>query len=191
MPTTFEESRLRFTFGDQWSPILKYDGCSFFVRQVGSALPTTRAADFIGLCGGTLYLIEVKNFRLFLKENRGRIDHGELFDEVACKARDTVAALVGAHLSESEPELWRPLASALLERPTQGAPSLRVVLWLEGAADQGQPSRGGARRAPVRRLTYADALRKRLRWLDRRAIVCSMASPDLIPDLNVQSLPDA
>lgn len=61
MPKTFNESRLRFSFGDSWQ-VFQYDACSFFKNQVEPALKKTTAVDFVGLRGTLVFLLEVKNF---------------------------------------------------------------------------------------------------------------------------------
>ncbi len=47
--------------------------------------------------GGTLFLIEIKDFRGARIENKQRIEHAYLADEVAQKVRDTIAGLYGAY----------------------------------------------------------------------------------------------
>ena len=60
-------------------------------------LAGSKGTDFVGLHPDYgLLLLEVKDFRGHRIENRQRLRSGELAIEVACKARDTIAALVGA-----------------------------------------------------------------------------------------------
>ncbi len=118
----FEEGALRFSFGERWR-VEKYDEHRDYRRKIGK-LEGTRAVDFVGLHDArSLFLIEVKDFRGSRIENKDRLASGELISEIGHKARDTIAGLVAAHRTSSEPEIWESFVSALARRSRR--------LWIE------------------------------------------------------------
>ncbi len=94
------EGRLTFSFPRNWQ-VRKYDHVNFYRNNVLKC-PETKAADILALSDRKLFLIEVKDFRNYRIENRGRIRSGELSAEFAQKVRDTVAGLYGAYRSDNQ-----------------------------------------------------------------------------------------
>ncbi|HEY2343094.1 MAG TPA: hypothetical protein VGH90_08710, partial [Chthoniobacteraceae bacterium] len=103
MPKVLDIERQRFEFGDRWIVAFKYDDSVFYRKEAAAlqgsidAIPqSAKAVDVIGLHDGMgLFLLEAKDFRGHRIANKPRMQ-GEVAVEVAVKARDTVAALVGA-----------------------------------------------------------------------------------------------
>jgi hypothetical protein len=175
---TFEEGRLRFSFGESWR-VVKYDDHRDY-RQKIAKLEGSGALDFVA-CRNGLFLIEVKDFRGYRIENKERLEQGHLAEEVAGKVRDTIAGLVGAHQCSSEPEFWEPYASALVRRTRP----IRVILWLEHDHPPGPVL---ARRWKSVRMILAQTLKTKLRWLTTKVAVVGHDEAQL-QDLVVSSLP--
>ena len=177
MTTVFQEGRLRFSFGDAWR-VEKYDEHRGYRQRLGK-LGNTRAVDFVGCHENkTLFLIEVKDFRGHRIENKDRLHHGMLAQEIAWKARDTLPGLIAAHRARLDGESWEPFVSAL----TDPACRLSVVLWLE----EDRPSRGPwARRRTVARGTLTKQLKRKLRWLTTHIAVLERGTTAL-PDVEIE-----
>lgn len=182
--TIIEESDLRFTFDDTWTPA-KWDDAKAFKLGIGK-LQGTKAVDIIVRGDRRLLLIEVKNFRNHRIENKARIADGALIQEVAEKIRDTVAGMIGAARKDDEDakQIWRPSAKLF------GAQNeVIVLLWLE---EEFAPPRGDGRsddrwKARVHALTQA--LKKNLSWLTTRVFIAStLVTPHLIPGVDVSPL---
>lgn len=186
MGTSFNESRLEFCFDGSWTHVQKYDDGAFYRKQCAKLSGTT-AVDFVGMHEGRVWLIEVKNLTGYTVENRERVLKGELWQQVAQNFRDTVAALVGAHVSDGSvdgrAEMIQALARAPAVRP------LVLALWLE-PADAGLPDRRlPDRRSPVRSSTFQQALKRQIAWLSPDVRVVSIACSG-IPGVEVRRLPD-
>lgn len=119
MPT-LTEGRLRFSFSDNWQAT-KYDDWSHYRNQAINICGGSKAIDILGLEASTAcWLIEVKDYR----EHR-RTKAIDIADEIAMKARDTLAALVGAQYHAND-NTERTQA-----RQAVRAGSIRIVLHLE------------------------------------------------------------
>lgn len=172
MPT-FNEGYLRFEFGNGWV-VSKYDEHPFYRNRM-QKLPNTTAVDFVGVQYGSVYLIEVKDFRGHRIENKAR----DLAVEVAYKVRDSIAGLVGAQRDASGPHADALCASAQVLLNAE----VRVVLWLE----EDTPVSTAARRSAL-----AGEVKKYLRWLKARVIVVNVQeNQDAVPALAVANLPGA
>lgn len=118
--TAIREGELAFLFPGDWKAS-KYDGWAFYRNQLGKRLQGTKGADIVAVePGGSAWLIEVKDYR------RGcGAKASELPDEIALKARDTLAGLAAAQVNATD-EDEKAIARAALRRSR-----LRVVLHLE------------------------------------------------------------
>ena len=150
--SAFEESHLRFEFGEGWQ-VLKFDEhCDY--RNMQKSLPGTKGVDFVGVYGGDLYLIEIKNFRGYRIENQQRLIKGALAVEFGQKVRDSVAGIVGFRRTSSQQEIWRPAVNSLCD-PEQ---RVKAALWLEHDLPARDPQRHKAKRS-VRTKVFKQKLR--------------------------------
>ena len=116
--TTLIEGNLAFEFPENCA-VSRYDGWAFYRNQFNRVGGGSKAVDFVCICGSCAWLIEVKDYRL-----HPRTKPSELHEEVAIKARDTLAGLAAAQANankEAEREIAR---NALSKR-------WRVALHLE------------------------------------------------------------
>jgi hypothetical protein len=97
----FEESAFRFEFGDAWRHVKRWDTQPAFLNGIQGVngildgrAEGTKAVDFVGVRTDDVWLFEVKDFRNRPAQWQKRID--ELPLEMALKARDTIAGIVGA-----------------------------------------------------------------------------------------------
>ena len=119
--TTLNEGKLACTFPAAWR-VTKYDDWAFYKNQFGSSCGGNKAVDFLAYDpSGTLWLIELKDYREY---RRTKDDKLSLWEEMALKARDTLAGLFAAKVDQAHPD--QPYASQAM-----GALKLRVVLHLE------------------------------------------------------------
>jgi hypothetical protein len=175
----FTEQNLSFAFSDNWE-VEQYDRHGDYLGKI-QKLRGSKAVDFVGMISNALFLIEVKDFRGHRIENKNRFG-GPLEEEVALKVRDTVAGLIGAHRTSSQPATWSHFVSCM------STPSrlVRVVLWFEDDAAH------TSELARARAITATDLLKKNLRWLTTQALAVGLkthaGSP---PELRVLNLPGA
>lgn len=194
--TRIDEGGLRFDFGDDWR-VVKGDECRTYangIRKLNGELTETtvrrtegtKAVDFVGVHNEHLYLCEVKDFRGYGTENRGR-QLDELPLEVGLKVRDTLAGLVGAYASESKPTWLEDFGKVLMK----GRRQIHVVAWI--AEDPVRPNETQSKRG-VRDSERGQRVKERLAWLTRRVWVedplRNTAKP-AVPDVIVTSLPGA
>jgi hypothetical protein len=191
--TSIDEGGLRFDFGDKWR-VAKWDGCRTYADGIkklngeltettGRRTEGTKAVDFVGVHDEQLYLCEVKDFRGYGIENRGRqID--ELPLEVGLKVRDTLAGLVGAYASESKPPWLEDFGKVLMK----GRRQIHVVAWI--AEDPVRPNETRHKRN-VRNSERGQQVKKRLAWLTRNVLVEDPLRSTVVPDVTVTSLPGA
>jgi hypothetical protein len=158
------ESRLEFRFDDSWLHMCKWDDSPAFQEGL-KKLQTSAAVDFVGLHGSEPYFIEVKNFRDHRIANKRRLTSGELVAEVADKVRDSLAGLVWA----MERRCQTPDLAALVRHVFAARSKCKVVLWLE---EDPQPR-------PADRSMLAEAIKRRLRWLEPHVAVISRRDPAL------------
>ena len=176
---TFDEGGLRFQFGGDWR-VEKYDDHPDY-RGKAAKLSGTKGIDFVGIIGsGDCYLIEVKDSRAHPMPGDRRL--GEMAKQVALKVRDTIAGIVGAHRTSSQPETWRPFVRALANRSRM----LRVVLWLEDDLPI------DTWRWRHRASTLTKLIKRQTSWVTTRILVVSQRSPVAgPPGLAVSNLPRA
>ena len=187
MPTPLDVEKQCFEFGDRWTVAFKYDDTGFHQKGatklqgvIDGISHSTKAVDVVGLHEVSgLLLLEAKDFRGHRIANKPRIE-GEVSVEVAVKARDTVAALVGAARKPVTEFRSLKLAAAL----AQGK-DVAVVLWLEDDTFM------DARRAKVSLGALNQRLKSLLSWLNVRTFVLSASVPNRINHLTVTNLPGA
>jgi hypothetical protein len=85
------EDKLACDFPNTWT-VAKYDHWAFYRNRFQSSCTGNKAMDFLGFdpATQTLWLIELKDYRQFRRTKDHKIS---LWDEVAIKARDTLAGL--------------------------------------------------------------------------------------------------
>lgn len=123
------EDKLAHDFPDAWS-VTKYDDWAFYRNQFQNCCGGNKAMDFLGYdpTERTLWMVELKDYRQF---SRTKDDKTPLWDEVALKARDTLAGIFAASAKPgSEDSVF---ADAAMK-----ACKLRIILHLE------QPARHSA-----------------------------------------------
>lgn len=119
MPTIME-GNLTFQFPNAWQAT-KFDQWSFYRNQFQSVCGGAKAIDILALDpDDRLWTIEIKDYR-----QQRRTKTGQLAEEVACKVRDSLAALVAAKINANDPEEKRLAQDALT------AKEIRVILHLE------------------------------------------------------------
>lgn len=146
---TLNEGNLSFELvGVQFAE--KYDDWRHYRNTYNSACGSSKAVDFVVSKAGTLWLIEVKDYRRHI-----RTKPSDLADEVMLKVRDTMSGLVSTAFVGVDPDEKSRARSALSQH------RLRVVLHLE------QPSKP-SRLFPVSvdPAALLMKLRQRLRFAD-------------------------
>ena len=196
MPTPLDVEKQRFTFGDSWAVAFKYDDSRLYrdgperlkgELEVGTDSATqktvpqaTRAMDVIGLHPKDgLLLLEAKDFRGHRIENKHRMK-GQVILEVALKARDTVAGLLGAARNAVTGIPSSDLLVAL-----QPGRTVTVVLWLEDDTFRNEQKT----KAALNQLN--GVLKAKLAWMNVRTLVQSSSAPIKLRDVTVANLSGA
>ena len=122
MPSLTED-KLRFDFPGGWEAT-QYDNWAFYRNQFQDSCYGNKAVDFLAYQPheDPLWLIEVKDYRM-----HRRTKPIPIWEEMALKARDTLAGIVATHANGSDPE--RSWAGRSLRKP-----KLRFILHLEQPA---------------------------------------------------------
>jgi hypothetical protein len=117
------EGKLRFDFPVGWE-VTQYDGWAFYKNQFKDSCCGNKAVDFLAHHPDEdpLWLIEVKDYRY---HRRTKTIH--VWDEMAVKARDTLAGLVAAKANAVAQE--KGWANTALKKA-----KLRFILHLEQPA---------------------------------------------------------
>jgi hypothetical protein len=117
-----EEEKLACDFPDAWN-VTKYDAWAFYRNQFRDSCRGNKGMDFLGFepAAKTLWMIELKDYRQFPRTKDDKIS---LWDEVAIKARDTLAGLFAANVEVG-------CDNHDFARQSLTAAKLRVVLHLE------------------------------------------------------------
>jgi hypothetical protein len=127
MSRTASVDGLTLTMPDDWW-VWKYDDSSFHRNQFQSFAGGSKAMDAVALAAdGTLWLIEVKDYR-----QHRRSKPGSVFAEVAAKAQATLAGLGVARVRAND------LGERDFARQAMGCTQIRVALQI---AQSGKPSR--------------------------------------------------
>jgi hypothetical protein len=177
VPTPLEVEHQRFTFGDTWTRVFKYDDTGFYRSKVERHLKQTKAVDVLGVhTSEGLLLLEVKDFRGHRIANKKRLSNGDLAMEVALKVKDTVAGVIGACRGGVKD----------FENPGKHIVSkekLIVVLWLEDDTSQNLLDWKGCLH------TINQKIKECLAWLGPvRTFVQSSRTDNRLPDLEVTNL---
>ena len=100
--TTISDGKLAHTFPAGWKAT-KYDDWAFYRNRFVNSCGGNKAVDFLAHSpqDRTLWLIELKDYRQFPRTKDGTL---ELWDEVALKARDTLAGLFAAKVDTAHAE---------------------------------------------------------------------------------------
>ena len=152
MPT-ISEGDLTFQFPND-SHVGKYDDWAFYRNQF-SRIPGTKAVDFVCVHDAECWLIEVKDYRC-----HPRTKPTDIADEVAKKARDTLAGLAATRRNAGQGEERALAQQALRTR------RWRVALHLE------QPQHlSRLRPTPIDPANVKIKLRKVLRGIDPHPVV--------------------
>ena len=119
---TLNEGKLACMFPDKWN-VTKYDDWEFYKNQFVNSCYGNKAVDFLAYNphARELWLIELKDYRQF---RRTKDDKLSLWEEIAIKARDSLAGLFAAKVAIAHPQQ----SYAAL---TLNAKRLRIVLHLE------------------------------------------------------------
>lgn len=156
---TLSEGNLSFRF-DSVEFAEKYDDWRHYRNVFNSACGSSKAVDFVVSKGGTLWLIEVKDYR-----NHKRTKPSDLPDEVMLKVRDTMAGLVSAAFVGVDGDEKKTSRSALKKS------RLKFVLHLE---QRSKPSRLFPKSANPADILMK--LRQRLRFADCHPTVVDRAT---------------
>jgi len=166
MSVTHPESRLEFTFSDDWR-VLKWDEHPAF-RNGLQKIGETKGMDFVGLYIDAPWFVEVKNFCEHRIENKERLTSGELAKEVAAKVRDSIASLTWAcgRVPLDEKELT-PFVRGMFGWKER----ICIVLWLEEDRLM----------APAQASAMAEAIKRELTWLNPKVLVMCRAFAEKKP----------
>lgn len=90
------EEKLACDFPDEWL-VTKYDSWAYYRNQFKDCCTGNKAVDFLGFNPDdkTMWMIELKDYRQF---RRTKDNKSFLWNEVAIKARDTLAGLLAAKM---------------------------------------------------------------------------------------------
>ena len=114
------EGALTFHFPDGWQAT-KFDTWSFYRNQFQRVCGGTKAIDILAIDSDSrLWVIEVKDYPEY-----PRTKTIDLANEVACKVRDSLAALVAASVNANDTD------EKELSRAALACNQIRVVLHLE------------------------------------------------------------
>jgi hypothetical protein len=166
------EGNLKVTFDETWQ-CAKWDDCPSYRHGIGR-LQGSDGVDFLGVRAGCLYLIEVKNYREYRIENRGK--HENLPQVITVKVRDTIAGVVGASIMKKSDGFARECTKAIGE--TRDEQRIRVVAWI--IEDNDLPPKDRIR-AGVRRKTLV----AQLRWLTTKVVDANPLRAPQIPGVEV------
>ena len=173
----FEESRLRFEFGERWR-VFKFDTHPYYRTQM-KRLDDTKAIDFLGILDSKeLYFIEVKNYRAYRIESKDKLP--TLPVEVAQKIRDSLACMIAAYRNSSNSEHWKPYVELLCDTNH----TIKVIVWIEEDFPPSHPHLRQKALASMR----TKAFKQKLSWLTKRVLVCGSRKHSL-PNLTVSFLP--
>ncbi len=178
MGTAMTEGGLEFTFPDTWR-VVKYDESRHYAK-VGR-IQCTSGVDFVCRSSdGSLLLIEVKDFRFpgakpGKKQKCGQLELN-FMDQLAWKARDTLAGLTGARLRQAQS--LEPFHDVLCATPP---PRVTFVLFME------LPSSRRLLPGSKAKSDYQKSLAGRLRPLGLKVLVYDKNSLPPSADWHVRS----
>lgn len=186
MATILDVEKQCFEFGDRWTVAFKYDDSEFYRKEaiklqgdIEGVPQSAKAVDVVGLHEPRgLFLLEVKDFRGHRIGNKHRL-RDELATEVAVKARDTIAALVGAS-RKPVPDFPSELLVAAFAKDGD----LSVVLSLEDDTFR------DIDRAKATLGVLNQKLKSKLAWLHAKTFA-QTSSGNRIDNLKITDLPGA
>jgi hypothetical protein len=147
-----------FTFPPAWS-VHKYDEWAFYRKQFQKCAGGQKAVDIAALCDSTLWLIEVKDYRL---HNRTKVI--DIAEEVALKSRDSIAGIFAAAMNADNEE--KDFARNCIQ-----CNKIRIVLQLEQPVKQSKLFPRAIDPASVRQ-----KLRQLLKPIDAHPLVVERSS---------------
>lgn len=155
----FEESNMVFQFPEGFK-VVKLDDSSFYKKHYVS-LTTSKSIDFLIFHENTYFLIEVKNFKLSLKnketKNRFLINTSESLSlEMALKVRDSLACILGASRTQHEEEISE------YKNILKHNQKLKVILFII------PPNFYNERELNDIKMALSDDLKKKLKWLNAK-----------------------
>ena len=152
--TEIEEGDLKFTFPEHCETS-KYEDWSFYRNQFNSVAGGSKAVDILCVSDDAAWLIEIKDYRQHQRMKLADID-----DEMACKARDTLAGLAAASANANSLD-EKKLAKRALQRR-----QWRVALHLK------QPNvRSRLRPQPFNVANVLLRLRKKVKAIDAHPLI--------------------
>ncbi|MBN1209232.1 MAG: hypothetical protein JXB05_30525 [Myxococcaceae bacterium] len=178
MSTSITIGSLRFEFDDDWKPLCQWDEHPAYKNGLRHS-SGDKAVDIVGIRSDCLYFIEVKDYRVSVRQKESQ--HLEEFEK---KVVGTVAGLVGAHRGEQYPDLCKPVVA------TMTTPSRRmvVVYWVELPETERIPDVTRRQRRKSRSSIRTQEGKGRLHWLRARYLLADKAEQDeneVIPGLRV------
>lgn len=185
MPTTLSESRLEFTFDDDWF-VVQWDQHPMY-RASGAfcSLPHTKGVDVAGThpTAGVV-LFEMKNFTGHHHDNREKLVDEAWFESLSCKVRDSLANATWARGRTFDEGATGKLLSDVIDAWVTEPVKLRVVLWIE---DRPSPS------APVINAMINSVRRHLQRWLKIKKVLVTntaLLGRSVLPGLSVRPVPE-
>lgn len=141
MSTKLVESRLEFTFDDDWN-VVQWDTLPLYRASGGfGSLSGVAAVDFVGAHPvDKVVLFELKNFTDHHAANREKIADRAWHEELAGKVRDTLAGVVWARGRAHDVGTTGALLKAAVDAWGEKPMGLRVVLWVEDRPQLGSQS---------------------------------------------------
>jgi hypothetical protein len=168
MPRDYQEGRLRFSFPEGWG-VFRPETSAYYTRRFQNFCGGCKETDFVAwdVSFRTLWLLEVKDYT-----TSARTKPQDLFDELAQKARDTLALLAGAGANANPDRIGtKEFSTSCLP-----AASIRVVLHLE------LPAKSSKLHPAIKFSADAtQSLRMKLRCIDPHALVVSTKCPPRVP----------
>ncbi|MCA9998644.1 MAG: hypothetical protein KDE56_22930 [Anaerolineales bacterium] len=165
----FTEGKLVFMFNTSIIQTFQFDKHVDY-QKASNALQQTKGVDFLGIQDETvLFFLEIKDFRGARIQNKKRLETGELTTEVGHKVRDSVACMIGANHTSSDPQHWHPYLKLLFNPTTP----IWVILWLETDV----VAQHKIQKQKVNDQTLRHDLKRKLRWLTTKVEVCSQNNP--------------
>lgn len=184
MPTTLIESRLEFTFDDDWF-VVQWDQQPMY-REAGAfcSLPRTKGIDVAGThpTAGVV-LFEMKNFTDFHHKNREKLLDEAWFEELSCKVRDSLANATWARGRTFDAGATGKMLGDVIDAWVAEPVRVRVVLWVE---DRPSPS------APVINAMINGVKRHLQRWLKIKKVLVTnteLLDRSVLPGLSVKPAP--
>jgi hypothetical protein len=182
MPQVFQESNLRFSFGDQWQ-VIKYDD---HLNHKNIKIELHKAIDFLSVYSNkAVVLYELKSFKNYRIENKGRTANNaeELTTEIAQKVRDTIAGIIGAGRNPNSRDHadWNNICKKIISP----AKAVYVIAWVEEDIPEGY----FRKKNRVNSQVNLNKLKTKLSWLNSKVSISNISQPPVFEGLEVSRLP--